>query len=118
MAGSESTAQFLPLTDKTLQVLLSLAEGDTHGYGVLKRIRSNTAGRVELSVSTLYAVIQRLERDRLIEESDVRPDPALDDERRRYYRLTRLGQAVCEAELERLEQIVADSRHLRPIRGA
>lgn len=106
-----------PLSDKTLQVLLALAQGDTHGYGVLKRIRANTDDRVHMGVSTLYAVIQRLERDGLIEQSVPDIDPALDDERRTYYRLTERGREACEAELQRMEAIVARTKPLRPKLG-
>ena len=102
-----------PLSDKTLQVLLSLAQGDTHGYGVLKRIRSNTDEEVKMSVSTLYAVIHRLERDGFIEQSGPDIDPALDDERRTYYRLTDRGREACETELQRMEDIVARAANLR-----
>lgn len=106
-----------PLSDKTLQVLLALAQGDTHGYGVLKRIRANTDERVQMGVSTLYSVIHRLERDGLIEPSGPDIDPALDDERRTYYRLTDRGREACEKELQRMESIVARSRALRPKLG-
>lgn len=108
--------RYLPLTNATLQVLLALATGESHGYGILRRIRHNTDGRVRIVASTLYPIISRLERDGLIEESDWRPDPAIDDERRRYYRLTTLGRRVCKAEVRRLETVVADARRVLPQR--
>ncbi len=101
---------FLPLTPSRFHVLLALAGGEKHGYAILKEISRQSSGRIKTSVSTLYSVIQRLENDRLIIESEERPDPALDDERRRYYRLTDLGQAVARAETERLEDVISVAR--------
>lgn len=103
----------LPLSVPVFQILLSLAEGDSHGYGIIGDIRRRTAGDVVLSTSTLYGAIKRMMRDGLIEHSDVRPAPELDDERRRYYRITRFGREVARREarrIERLAEIVRDSR--------
>jgi DNA-binding PadR family transcriptional regulator len=97
----------LPLTPSVLHVLLSLADGDKHGYAVLKEVARRG---VILGAGTLYAVVKRLLADGLILEADERPDPALDDERRRYYRLTPFGRDVAVAEVERLDQIVAQAR--------
>src|SRR5262245_60561592 len=94
---------FIPLTPMVLQVLLALADGDKHGYAIIKEVRRRTTGEVELGASSLYAVMKRLLGDGLVLETDDRPDPALDDERRRYYRLTDFGRAVASAELKRLE---------------
>ena len=101
---------FLPLTPPMLHTLLSLADGEKHGYAILKEIVRRTDGDVRLSAGTLYALIRRATADGLIVESDERPDPALDDERRRYYRLTPLGRRVAAAEIERLESIVEMAR--------
>lgn len=99
-----------PLTPAVFHVLLALADGDKHGYAIIKEIARRTDGSVRLSAGTLYALIRRAEADGLIIETDDRPDIALDDERRRYYRLTPLGRGVAAAEIERLESIVEMAR--------
>ncbi len=101
---------FLPLTPAMFQVLLSLADGEKHGYAILKEVARRTGGKVTLRAATLYTVIRRFVDDGLIAESDERPDPALDDERRRYYRLTDQGRAVALAETERLSDTLAQAR--------
>jgi len=107
----DSRAQsFLPLTPPMLHTLVALADGDKHGYAIIKEIARRTDGRVRLGAGTLYAIIRRAEADGLIVETDERPDIALDDERRRYYRLTTLGRKVAAAEIERLESIVEMAR--------
>jgi DNA-binding PadR family transcriptional regulator len=103
----------LPLTPTVLHVLLALADGDKHGYAIIKEVRRRTDGDVELGASSLYAVLKRLVSDGVVAETDERPDPALDDERRRYYRLTRFGRAVVIAELTRLDDILAQGRAKR-----
>lgn len=110
---------FLPLTRDAFDVLVSLAEGDRHGYAILLDIAERSQGRIRLSPSTLYSVIRRLLEAGLIEETAERPDPAHDDERRRYYRLTPLGRQVARAEARRLTQLIADARAhgLLPRRG-
>src|SRR3954465_8497824 len=95
----------VPLSPLVLHVLLALADGDKHGYAIIKEVRRRTEGEVELGASSLYAVLKRLLADGLVIETDDRPDPALDDERRRYYRLSKSGRAVAIAELQRLESI-------------
>lgn len=107
---------WLPLTQPAFHVLLALVDGEKHGYAILKEIRRRTGGRVKLNVSTLYGVIQRLEKGGLIRESDERPDPALDDERRRYFAIAGLGRQVLEAELARFEDalVQASVKNLRP----
>lgn len=102
--------RFLPLTPGRFHVLVALADGEKHGYGILKEVAQQSEGKVRLSASTLYSVIDRLQEDGLIEESGHRPDPALDDERRRYYRLTDLGVRVVRAEAERLQAMVSAVR--------
>jgi DNA-binding PadR family transcriptional regulator len=103
-------APYLPLTPAMFHVLVALADGDKHGYAILKDVRRRTDDRVRLSAGTLYAVIKRLLDDDMIAESDERPDPALDDERRRYYRLTGFGREVAVAEAERMEQALLLAR--------
>jgi DNA-binding PadR family transcriptional regulator len=103
----------IPLTPMVLQILLALADGDKHGYAIVKEVRRRTDGEVELGASSLYAVLKRLLADGLVIETDERPDPALDDERRRYYRLSRLGRDVAAAELRRLETVLQQARAKR-----
>jgi DNA-binding PadR family transcriptional regulator len=101
---------YLPLTPPMFQVLLALADGEKHGYAIIKEVLRRTDGKVRLSAGTLYAVIKRFVNDGLIAESDERPDPALDDERRRYYRLTDEGRAVAVAEAQRMAEAVDQAR--------
>lgn len=101
---------FLPLHKDTFHILVSLADRDRHGYSVMQDVAERTDGAVRLSPSTLYGAIKRLLDQGLIEELSERPDPEHDDERRRYYRLTRLGRQVAMAEARRLERLLADAR--------
>jgi DNA-binding PadR family transcriptional regulator len=101
---------FLPLHRDTFQILVSLADRDRHGYAVMQDVLERTDGALRLSPSSLYASIRRLLEQGLIEELAERPDPANDDERRRYYRLTRIGRAVAAAEARRLERLLRDAR--------
>ena len=97
---------FLPLKPQWFHILLSLADGEQHGYGIMQEVLDRTAGKVRLWPATLYGTIRRLIDEQLIEEAGS-PVPAdLDDARRRYYRLTKLGRAVLEAESERLEELL------------
>jgi DNA-binding PadR family transcriptional regulator len=108
----------LPLTPAMLHVLLALADGDKHGYAIIKEVSRRTDGDVQLGAGTLYALIKRLLADDLIVETDERPDPALDDERRRYYRLTRFGRDVAIAEVRRLESIVSQAHAKKLLRAS
>jgi DNA-binding PadR family transcriptional regulator len=108
---SDSDAEsFLPLPRDTFHILVSLADRERHGYSVMQDIAERTDGALRLSPSSLYASIKRLLEQGLIEELAERPDPRHDDERRRYYRLTRLGRQVAMAEARRLERLLADAR--------
>ena len=107
-------AAYLPLTPPVFHVLLALSDEDRHGYAILKEVSERTEGKVQLSTGTLYAIIKRLLTDGLIEEIDERPDQ--DDERRRYYRLTKFGREVAIAEAERMEDMVTAARAKRLIR--
>jgi DNA-binding PadR family transcriptional regulator len=100
-----------------LQILLALADGDKHGYAIIKEVRRRSEGEVELGASSLYAVLKRLVADGLVVETDERPDPALDDERRRYYRLTGFGREVAVAEMKRLENLLRQARAKRLLPG-
>ena len=101
-----SPRQFLPLKPLDLQILLALAEEDRHGYGLVHAITERTDGVVTLEPGNLYRVIKRLLADGLVVESDRRTVPELDDERRRYYRITALGGRVLAEEVRRLEALV------------
>src|SRR5204863_9754876 len=103
---SREPADFLPLPAATLHILLALRDGEKHGYAIMREAEQMSAGSLRLGPGTLYGSIKRLLGDGLIEEADERPDPELDDQRRRYYRLTGLGERVCVAEVERLRALV------------
>lgn len=102
---------FLPLKPQWFHILLSLAGGEQHGYGIMQDVLDRTTGKVHLWPATLYGSIKRLIEAELIEESDERPAPELDDARRRYYRLTDLGRRVLDAECERLQELVRTIRY-------
>lgn len=110
---------YLPLTPAVFHVLLALAGGDRHGYGVIQDVAEATGGQVTLRTGTLYTILKRLLDEALIHESDRRPDEPNDDERRRYYGLTPLGRAVVRAEALRLEHMVtlARARRMLPKAG-
>jgi DNA-binding PadR family transcriptional regulator len=106
----------LPLTPIVFQVLLTLSDGDRHGYGIIREVDQRTDGLIVLRTGTLYTVLKRLLELDLVEESDRRPAPEDDDERRRYYRVTPFGKAVTEAEARRLEGVVALARDKRVLK--
>lgn len=99
-----------PLPAATFHILLALAAEDRHGYGIIQDIAARTGGQLRLSPGTLYRSIQRMLEQGLIEETDERPAPELDDERRRYYRLTQRGRTVARAEASRLAGLVRLAR--------
>jgi DNA-binding PadR family transcriptional regulator len=101
------------------QILIALADQDRHGYAIMQDVASRTDGRLKLSPGTLYGSIKRMLDDGLIVEVDERPDRQNDDERRRYYRLTRLGREVARAETDRLATLLRQARAvgLTPRRG-
>jgi len=107
---------FLPLTPAVFYILLALTGEERHGYSIMQEVARSTSDRVHLGPGTLYGTIKRMLADELIEESQERPDPELDDERRRYYKLTQLGRRVAEAEAARLAHLVRVSRQKRLIR--
>src|SRR5205085_1150969 len=94
--------ELLPLTPAVFHILLALTDHELHGYGIMQEVTTNTQGQVRMGPGTLYGTVKRIIAAGLIEESDERPDPELDDERRRYYRLTDLGRQVAIAEAKRL----------------
>ena len=99
-------AGVLPLKSVDFLVLLMLGRGDRHGYGIMQDIAEHTEGHIELEAGSLYRTIRRLQDDGLLEESARRPAADLDDERRRYYRLTPFGKRVVAAEAARLRRLV------------
>ena len=104
------TQGFIPLKTNWFHIMLSLAGGEQHGYGIMQEVLNRTTGKVRLWPATLYGSIKRLIEADLIEESNERPAPELDDARRRYYRLTALGRRVLDAECERLQELVRTIR--------
>ena len=106
MAKNRKPEDFLPLTPATFHILLALADRERHGYDIMREVDERTEGKVRMGPGTLYGSIKRLLSDGLVQELDERPDPELDDERRRYYRLTDFGFRVATAEAERLAQLV------------
>ena len=101
---------FLPLTPVAFEILLALADGERHGYSILQEVESRSGGAVSLHAGTLYRALARLLESDLIEELRESPDPSSGDERRRYYRLTKLGRQVALAETTRLEALAVDAR--------
>jgi DNA-binding PadR family transcriptional regulator len=100
----------LPLPLATFHILLSVAEEERHGYRIIQDVATRTGGEVRLSAGTLYRSIQRMLEEGLLEEVRERPAPELDDERRRYYRITPFGTAVARAEARRLAELVKMAR--------
>jgi DNA-binding PadR family transcriptional regulator len=100
----------LPLPAATLHILMALADADRHGYAIIQEVAARTNGEVKLSAGTLYRSIHRMLDDGLVEELRSRPAPELDDERRRYYRITPFGTAVARAEARRLTELVRLAR--------
>ena len=105
-----------PLPAATFHILMSLAAEERHGYAIIQDVEASTRGELRLSAGTLYRSIQRMLEQGLIVESNRRPARALDDERRRYYRITPLGIATARTELRRMEQLVrlGRERGLKP----
>lgn len=106
----------LPLQPATFHILLALADGEKHGYAIIQDVAERTGGAVRLSAGTLYRSIQRMLEQGLLEEVRERPAPELDDERRRYYRITDKGRQALRAETRRLEALAAAARAVMPAR--
>jgi DNA-binding PadR family transcriptional regulator len=108
--------EWLPLTAADFHILLCLADGEGHGYAIMREVSARTGGRTRLGPGTLYGAVKRLLADGLIAEAGERADSILDRERRRYYRLTPLGRRVAAAEAERLAELVrlASAKKLLP----
>ncbi|MBV8820717.1 MAG: helix-turn-helix transcriptional regulator [Acidobacteriaceae bacterium] len=106
MAKPRTPESYLPLKPHWFHVLLSLSNDDQHGYGIMQEVLERTDGKIRLWPATLYGTLKRLMDEDLIETSEERPSPELDDSRRRYYRLTKQGRRVLAAESRRLEELV------------
>jgi DNA-binding PadR family transcriptional regulator len=105
-----SVTAFLPLPLPVFHMLLALADGERHGYALKREILQRTGGKLNLASGALYGSINKMLEQGFIEESGDRPDPHLDDERRRYYRITKFGTAVAKAEARRLYELVSMAR--------
>jgi len=108
---------FLPLTPAVFHILAALADGERHGYSIMQSVATASGGHIKLGPGTLYGAIGRLLKDRLIVESEDRPEPDADDSRRHYYRLTNLGQHVFALETERLANLVKLAKATRVVRA-
>lgn len=106
----EDPSSLLPLPNAAFHILLALADEDRHGYAIIQDVAARTGGELKLSAGTLYRSIQRMLEQGLLVESRERPLPELDDERRRYYRITPFGRSVAEAESRRMAQLVRLAR--------
>ena len=110
MKSKSDTEAAMPLPSAVFHILVSLAEADRHGYAIIQDVAARTDGKVRLGPGTLYRSIQRMLEQDLIAETETRPAPDADDERRRYYRITPLGRQVARAEAERLSALVKLAR--------
>ena len=109
--------KFDPLPAAAFQILLSLADEELHGYGIMRQVEQQTNGRVRLGPGTLYSSIQGLVEEGLIEEVDRKPDSESDPERRRYYRITSSGRKLARAEADRLADLLRIARAKKILRG-
>ena len=114
MVTGDEVERFLPLPASVMHIVVALADGEKHGYAIMRDVAELSGGAVRMGSGTLYGSIKRMLDQGLIEEADERPDPALDDQRRRYYRLTALGHRVGAAENRRLSSLV-DAARLRQL---
>jgi DNA-binding PadR family transcriptional regulator len=117
MQTEHPSAAALPLTPAVFNILLALADGEKHGYAIMNEVEAITQGEVKMGPGTLYGSIKRMIEAGLIEETAERPDPSLDDQRRRYYRLTGLGLRMAKAEAERLARQVAAAQAKHMLQG-
>ena len=106
-------SDLLPLPVAQLHILMALATGDRHGYAIMKDVEIFTDGAVTMGPGTLYGAVKQMLGSGLIEESDERPDPELDDQRRRYYKMTTLGGHVLDAEVMRMDHLARTARSRR-----
>jgi DNA-binding PadR family transcriptional regulator len=116
-SAAHKPESLLPLSPAVFHILLALADGEKHGYAIMLEVEEMTEGKVHMGPGTLYGSIKRMLAAGLIEESDDRPDPAIDDERRRYYRQTGLGRKVLRDETERMAGLTALARRKHVLVG-
>ena len=119
-AAAQNPKTLLPLSPAVFHILLALTDGEQHGYAIMREVAGSTGGTLKMGPGTLYGTIKRMLESRLIKESEERPDPVNDDERRRYYRLTPFGMATAKLEASRLETLVraARGKKLLGLKGA
>ena len=110
--------EYLPLNHADFHIMLALGDEERHGYAIMLHVEELTEGAVKLGPGTLYTSIKRLLAAGMIEESGERPDPELDDQRRRYYKLTKLGRKVLTAEVQRMERMLRHARTKRVVKHA
>src|SRR5690554_3885200 len=115
---SQAVHNLLPLTPTVFHILLALADGEKHGYGIMRAVEQETQGRMQIRIGSLYGAIRRMLEAGLIEETQERPDPELDDERRRYYGLTEHGRRVLAAEAARIARAMELIQRKRVLEGA
>lgn len=118
MKFTDKPEEMLPLSPAVFHILLALADGERHGYSIMREIAEQTGGTLRIGPTTLYRSIKHMLESNLITEVDERPDPALDDERRRYYRITPFGALVASAEARRLEQALGVARNKALLNGS
>ena len=111
-----SSSDLLPLTPAVFHILLAVADAERHGYAIMREVETETDGTLQLGPGTLYGCLKRMLAAGLVEESDERPDPKMDDARRRYYRLTDLGGRVVAAETKRMADLVRAARTTQAVR--
>ena len=112
-ATHPSPDEMIPLTPAVFHILLALADGEKHGYAIMQTVEEVSQGMIKMGPGTLYGSIKRMQKNNLITEVEQRPDPELDDERRRYYQLTDFGERVAKAEARRLQRLVESQQSQR-----
>ena len=110
---SRNPLDLLPLPVAQMHILLALATGDKHGYAIMREVEILTEGAVTMGPGTLYGTVKKMLKAELVEESAERPDPQMDDQRRRYYRISGLGRQVLDAEVSRMEQLARTARSIQ-----
>ena len=113
MLANENPMEMVPLPVAQLHILLALATGDKHGYAIMREVEALTEGSVTMGPGTLYGAVKKMLKAGIVEESDERPDPEMDDQRRRYYRMTGLGGRVLDAEVSRMERLTRTARGIQ-----
>jgi DNA-binding PadR family transcriptional regulator len=113
MVYMKRTTEYPPLTPAVFHILLALATTDRHGYDIMKRVELDSEGSVKMGPGTLYGSIKRMLSDGFIEESGERPDPSLDDTRRKYYRITPFGKKLLSVEIERMSHVMNIAQRLK-----